>query len=79
MSATGYCYDNAFAESAFATIKAELPGTERPFLTKDEARRSIFDSIETFYNRRRRHSSLGMISPYDYLNQYFQPNQTRLN
>lgn len=79
MSAAGYCYDNAFAESAFATLKAELPGADRPFDTKDQARLAIFDYIETFYNRRRRHSSLGMLSPLQFLNQHFQSNDVSPN
>jgi len=79
MSAAGYCYDNAFAESAFATLKAELPGAEQPFQTKAEARRALFDYLETFYNRSRRHSSLGMISPHAFLNRYFHSQPTRLN
>ena len=72
MSAAGYCYDNAFAESAFATLKAELPGADRPFDTKAQARLAIFDCIESFYNRRRRNGSLGMLSRLQFLNQHFQ-------
>lgn len=74
MSAADHCYDNAFAESAFATFKAELPGADSPFETKARARLAIFDCIESFYNRRRRHSSLGMLSPLQFLNQHFQSN-----
>lgn len=72
MSAAGYCYDNAFAESAFATLKAELPGADRPFDSKAHARLAIFDYLESFYNRRRRHSSLGMLSPFQFLTRHFQ-------
>lgn len=72
MSAAGYCYDNAFAESAFASLKVELPGAGRPFNSKTQARLAIFDYLETFYNRRRRHSSLGMLSPLQFLNRHFQ-------
>lgn len=79
MSAAGCCYDNAFAESAFATLKAELPGAGAPFETKAAARLAIFDYLETFYNRRRRHSSLGMNSPEAFLSQYFQSQATPLN
>jgi transposase InsO family protein len=79
MSAAGYCYDNAFAESAFATPKAELPGAHAPFQTKEAARLAIFDYLETFYNRSRRHSSLGMNSPHAFLSQYFQSQPTPLN
>lgn len=79
MSAAGYCYDNAFAESAFATLKAELPGADRPFESKAQARLAIFDYLESFYNRRRRHSRLGMLSPHQFLIRYFQSNDSKLN
>lgn len=65
MSAKGNCYDNAAMESFWATIKADL-GINKPYRTKEEARRAIFDYIETFYNRRRIHSALGDLSPLDY-------------
>ena len=58
MSAKGYCYDNAFAETCFATIKAEMLPDSQIFESKLEAHRAVFDYIETFYNRIRRHSSL---------------------
>lgn len=58
MSAKGYCYDNAFAESAFASIKADLFADGQPFPTRRAAATAIFDYFETFYNRRRLHSSL---------------------
>ena len=79
MSAAGYCYDNAFAESAFASLKAELPDAEQPFPSKRAARLAIFDYIETFYNRRRRHTSLGSISPFDYLEIAFTTQNKNLN
>lgn len=79
MSAAGYCYDNAFAESAFASLKAELPDAELPFPSKQAARLAIFDYIETFYNRRRRHTSLGSISPFDYLKINFTTHNKNLN
>jgi transposase InsO family protein len=65
MSAAGYCYDNAFMESFWATLKRECFGDYVP-QTRAEARLMIFDYIEVFYNRRRRHSSLGYLSPVDY-------------
>lgn len=71
MSAKGYCYDNAFAESCFASFKAEMLPNSGSFSSKAHARTAVFDYIECFYNRRRRHSSLGMISPQRYLNQYY--------
>lgn len=51
-------YDNAMAGSFFATIEKELLA-RRTFRTRDEARRAIFDHIESFYNRRRRRSAIG--------------------
>lgn len=65
MSGKGNCYDNAAMESFWATLKTDL-GISQPFKTKEEARRSIFDYIETFYNRSRLHSALGNLSPLDY-------------
>lgn len=62
MSSTGNCYDNAMAESFFATLKRGHMFWER-FQTKEEARRKIFEYLEVFYNRVRRHSSLGYKSP----------------
>lgn len=62
MSSTGNCYDNAMAESFFATFKKGHVFWER-FQTKEEARRRIFEYLEVFYNRVRRHSSLGYKSP----------------
>ena len=68
MSDKGDCYDNAVMESFFKTLKAELvyqqPGQE--YRTRDEAMRSIFEYVEVFYNRRRRHSSLGYLSPEEF-------------
>src|SRR5690606_13750464 len=58
MSAAGYCYDNAFAESAFASIKTELLEEGRPFPSKEAASTAVFDYMETFYNRKRLHGSL---------------------
>jgi transposase InsO family protein len=62
MSRKGDCYDNAAMESFFATLKTELVHGE-DYATFDEARASIFEYIEVFYNRIRRHSSLGYLSP----------------
>ena len=72
MSAAGYCYDNAFAESVFASLKSELMPDGAPFASRAEASTAVFDYIETFYNRRRRHSSLGYMSPRDFLDKHFQ-------
>ena len=60
MSRRGDCYDNAVIESFFATVKKEE--AER-FSTYRDAQRALFDYIEVFYNQRRRHSTLGQISP----------------
>jgi transposase InsO family protein len=65
MSRTANCWDNAVAESFFSTLKQELVH-RRDFATHDEARAALFHYIEGFYNRRRRHSSLGFVSPEEY-------------
>ncbi len=65
MSRKGECLDNAVAESFFGTLKTELVDDE-DYKTKDEARGSLFHYIETFYNRRRRHSHLGYVSPVEF-------------
>jgi len=62
MSGKGDCYDNAVMESFWSTLKGELVHHEQ-YRTRDEARQSIFEYIETFYNRQRLHSSLGYLSP----------------
>ena len=67
MGSRGDCYDNSVAESFFATLKKELIH-RRSWPRKDELRSEVFEFIEIFYNRRRRHSTLGMLSPADYEN-----------
>lgn len=62
MSRKANCWDNAPMESFFATLKKELVHHHR-YQTRDEARRSLFEYIEIFYNRVRRHSALGYLSP----------------
>ena len=62
MSRSGNCYDNAAMESFWGTLKTELVYHER-YATREEARLSIFEYIEVFYNRVRRHSSIGYVSP----------------
>ena len=62
MSNKGDCWDNAVMESFWGTLKAELVNHEH-YATRDEARASIFEYIEVFYNRHRLHSSLGYVSP----------------
>jgi transposase InsO family protein len=65
MSAKGDCYDNAVAESFFSTLEFELL-MRNDWHTRAEARRAIFRYIETWYNRKRRHSTLGYVSPAEY-------------
>ncbi len=62
MSGKGNCYDNAVMESFWATLKTELVHDEH-YATREDARRSIVEYIEVFYNRKRLHSSLGYVSP----------------
>lgn len=65
MSRKGNCWDNAVAESFFHTLKVELIHT-RQYHTRQEARAEIFDYIEVFYNRQRRHSVLGYRTPAEF-------------
>jgi len=79
MSAKGCCYDNAMAESFFASFKNEALPEEGCFESHRTASRAVFDYIECFYNRRRRHTSLGGLSPLTFLNRFFQNQQPSLN
>ena len=65
MSGRGNCYDNAVVESFFGLLKRERVNRVR-YRTRDEARTDIFEYIECFYNRKRRHGYVGNISPVDY-------------
>lgn len=65
MSAKGDCYDNAVAESFFSTLEFELL-MKNDWETREDARRAIFRYIEAWYNRKRRHSTLGYVSPAAY-------------
>ena len=65
MSSTGNCYDNAITESFFHTIKTELTFWNS-YQTREEAKRSIFEYIEIFYNRQRLHSAIGYLSPVEF-------------
>ncbi len=65
MSRRGNCWDNAPVESFFSTLKRELVHHRR-YRSRTEARAEIFEYIEVWYNRRRRHSSLGYLSPAEY-------------
>jgi putative transposase len=68
MSRKGNCYDNAFIESFWSSLKYELVYHHR-FASRADARAAIFDYIETFYNRTRLHSSLGYVSPITFESQ----------
>jgi putative transposase len=72
MGSKGDCYDNAVAESFFATLKKELV-RRRSWPSRRELTSEVFEYIEAFYNRTRRHSTLGYLSPADY------ENTTRIN
>lgn len=67
MSARANCYDNAAVESFFGLLKRECVNRVR-FRTRDEARATVFEYIEVFYNRKRRHGYLGHVSPVDFEN-----------
>ena len=69
MSRKGNCYDNAFAESFFATLKKELVYRNN-YDTKEEAKKAIFEYIEVWYNRSRLHSSLGYRTPIQFEDSY---------
>ena len=76
MSRRGSCHDNAPVESFFGTLKNELHLRGDPFETHEEARRAIFEYIEIFYNRQRRHSTLGNQAPAEYEEEYFREQTT---
>ena len=65
MSRVGNCWDNAVVESFFATLTKELLG-DRVFATRAEASRAVFEFIEIWYNRKRRHSTLGYLTPVEF-------------
>ena len=69
VGAPGTCWDNAVAESFFATLKTELLH-RRTWATRRQARTAIFEYIEAFYNRHRRHSTLGYLSPAEFEDRY---------
>lgn len=69
MSRKGNCYDNACAETFFSTIKNEMIHLRR-FRTREEARKAIFEYIEIFYNRKRRHAALDYMTPVDFTRKF---------
>ncbi len=72
MGSVGDCYDNAMAESFFATLECELLDRHR-FATQAEARSALFEYIEGWYNPHRRHSRLGYRSPAHFERSYYHP------
>jgi len=75
MSRKGDCWDNAVGESFLHTLKVEKINRCR-FKTREEARREIFEYIEAYYNRKRMHSSLGYMSPFEFETRSFKTLQT---
>jgi len=73
MGSKGDCFDNAVAESFFATLKKELVH-RRSWPTRQRLRSAVFDYIESFYNRERRHSTLGYLSPREFEKIYIDKN-----
>jgi len=69
MSRRGNCYDNAYVESFFHSLKVELVHRQT-FATRAQAKAAIFEYIEVWYNRRRKHSSLGYLTPLRYEQQH---------
>jgi len=65
MSRRGNCFDNAVVESFFSSLKKERI-RRRIYRSREEARADVFDYIEVFYNRTRRHSHIGNVSPHDF-------------
>lgn len=77
MSGTGNCYDNAAMESFFHTLKTEHIYFEQ-YATREQARLSIFEYVEVFYNRQRKHSTLGYLSPVAFEKQWQQLQEVSL-
>ena len=74
MSRKGNCWDNAPMESFFASLKKELVHRQE-YATREQAKASIFEYIEVFYNRVRRHSSLGYVAPAEYERTHNRPHR----
>jgi transposase InsO family protein len=75
MSRKGDCWDNAVGESFLHTLKVEKINRSR-FKTREEAKREVFEYIEMYYNRKRAHSSIGYMSPFEYEKRFFTSLQT---
>lgn len=71
MSRKGNCWDNAVAESFFKSLKSELV-YQQDFQTQAIAKQAVFEYSEIWYNRQRRHSTLGYLSPFEYNSVHFQ-------
>jgi putative transposase len=71
MGSVGDWFDNAMAGSFFATLECELLA-QQSFCMRNEARAAVFERLEVFYNRQRRHSALGYLSPEAYERQWAQ-------
>ena len=65
MSRSGNVWDNAAMESFFSTLKTERTA-RKTYRTRDEAKADVFDYVERFYNPRRRHSTIGYLSPVEF-------------
>jgi len=78
MSGTGNCYDNAVMESFFHTLKTEHIYFES-FKTREQAKQSIFEYVEVFYNRKRSHSTLNYLSPAMFETKYCQQKNVYLH
>ena len=68
MSGSGNVWDDAAMESFFSSLKTERAG-RKTYWTRDEARADVFDYIERFYNPKRRHSTIGYLSPMEFQSQ----------
>ncbi len=69
MGSIGDCFDNSMAESFFGTLQSELLDRRR-WKTRKELATAVFEYIEGFYNPRRRHSSIGYLSPVEFESRY---------
>lgn len=74
MCGVGNCYDNAPIESFFGTLKTEC--AIAPFATRADARRTIFEYLEVWYNRQRLHSAIGYLPPAEFEQQFFYPSKS---
>jgi transposase InsO family protein len=73
MSGKGHCFDNAVAESFFHTLKTEHTNFNN-YRIREEAKNSIFEYVEVFYNRKRLHSTIGYLSPEEFENSWRKQN-----